>query len=57
MIKNNEIDEVITVDENKNETNKYLKPIIRYEYNIKIKRIVTKRVIYLNKNKNILNIL
>ena len=53
MIKNNEIDEVITIEENKNETNKDLKPIIRYEYDIEIKRIVTKRVIYPNKNKNI----
>ncbi len=31
MIKNNEIDEIITIEENKN-----LVPIIKYEYDIKI---------------------
>ena len=53
MIENNEIDEIITIEENKTEENKNLTPIIKYEYDIKIKRIVTKHIIYLNTNKNI----
>ena len=48
MIENNEIDEIITIEENKN-----LVPIIKYEYDIKIKRIVTKHIIYPDTNKNI----
>lgn len=53
MIKNNEVDEVITIEENKNSENKDLKPIIKYEYDIKIKRIVTKHIIYPDTKKNI----
>lgn len=53
MISDGEIDEVIVVEENKNENNKKFKPIIRYEYDIKIKRIVTKHVIYPDKEINI----
>lgn len=53
MIEAGEIDEVHVVEENKNEHNKTLKPIIRYEYDIKIKRIVTKHVIYPDKEMNI----
>lgn len=53
LIDNGEIDEVITIEENKNESNKFLKPIIRYEYDIKIQRIVTKHVIYPNNSKSI----
>ena len=53
MIANNEIDEIITIEENKTEENKNLIPIIRYEYDIKIKRIVTKRIIYPTKKQNI----
>ena len=53
MIDNGEIDEVIVVEENKTEENKKLKPIIRYEYDIKIQRIVTKHVIYPDKEINI----
>ena len=53
MIENNEIDEIITVEENKTEENKNLTPIIKYEYDIKIKRIVTKHIIYPNTKKNI----
>ena len=55
MISNGDIDEVIEVVENKNENNKHLKPIIRYEYDIKIKRIVTKHIIYPDKLTNITN--
>ena len=51
--KNKEIDEVITVEENKTEENKDLTPIIRYEYDIEIKRIVTKHIIYPAKKQNI----
>ena len=53
MINNNEIDEIITVEENKTEENKNLTPIIKYEYDIKIKRIVTKHIIYPDTKKNI----
>ncbi len=55
LISNGEIDEVITIEENKNNNNKYFTPIIRYEYDIKIKRIVTKHVIYPDKPSNISN--
>lgn len=53
MIKNNEIDEIITIEENKTKDNKNLTPIIRYEYDIKIKRIITKHIIYPDVKKNI----
>ena len=46
LISSGEIDEVIVVEENKNENNKNLKPIIKYEYDIQIERIVTKHLIY-----------
>lgn len=55
MINDGEVDKVIVVEENKNEHNKNFKPIIRYEYDIKIKKIVTKHVIYPNKKINIEN--
>lgn len=55
MIQNNEIDEIITVEKNKNDENKNLTPVIRYEYDIKIKRIVTKYIIYPDVNTNIKN--
>ena len=55
MITDGEIDEVVVVEENKNELNKNYKPIIRYEYDIQIKRIVTKHVIYPDKPTNIEN--
>ena len=55
MINNGEIDEIITIEENKNKNNKNLTPIIRYEYDIKIKRIVTKYIIYPDKQINISN--
>jgi len=50
MIKNNEVDEVITIEENKTETNKILPPIIKYEYDIEIKRKVIKHIIYPDKS-------
>lgn len=53
MIENNEIDEIITIEENKTKENKNLTPIIKYEYDIKIKRIVTKHIIYPDVRKNI----
>ena len=55
MIKDGDIDEIIEIEENKNENNKNLKPIIKYEYDIKIKRIITKYIIYPDKKKNIKN--
>lgn len=56
MIKNNEIDEVITIEENKTEKNKNLTSIIKYEYDIEIKRKVTKYIIYPIQRKILLNI-
>lgn len=53
LIDDGEIDEIITIEENKNESNNHLTPIIRYEYDIEIKRIVTKHIIYPNKITNI----
>lgn len=53
MINNNEIDEVIVVEENKNDITKQYKPIIKYEYDIKIKKVVTKHIIYPDKPTNI----
>lgn len=53
MIENKEIDELIVIEENKNENNKNLKPIIQYEYDIEIKRIVKKHIIYPDKSLNI----
>ena len=53
MIKNNETDEVITIVENKTEENKNLTPIIKYEYDIEIKRKVIKYIIYPDIKKNI----
>lgn len=55
MIQKGEIDEIITIEENKNDKNKNFTPIIKYEYDIKIKRIVTKYIIYPNKSTNISN--
>ena len=53
LISSGEIAEVIVVEENKNENNKNLKPIIKYEYDIQIKRIVTKHLIYPDAKTNI----
>ena len=53
MISDGKIDEVIIVEENKNDNNKSLKPIIQYEYDIEIKRTVTKHIIYPDVKSNI----
>ncbi len=55
MINKGEIDEVIVIEENKNDNNQNFTAIIKYEYDIKIKRIVTKHIIYPNKLTNITN--
>ena len=55
MINNGEINEVIVIEENKNENNKYFNPIIRYEYDIEIRRIVKKHIIYPDVQTNIKN--
>ena len=54
MIENGEIDEIEIVIDNKNESNKHLKPIIRYEYDIKIVRKVIKHIIYPTEQTNII---
>ena len=53
MINDGDIDEVVVIEENKNDNNKNLKPIIQYEYDIEIKRKVTKHVIYPDVKSNI----
>lgn len=55
LIANGEIDDIITVEENKNDNNKFYTPIIRYEYDVQIKRILTKHIIYPDKPTNISN--
>lgn len=55
MIEEGQTDEVIVIEKNKNDRNKALKLTIRYEYDIQIKKIVTKHVIYLDKSLNISN--
>lgn len=55
MINNGYIDEVVEIVENKTENNKYLKPIIKYEYDVKLKKVVTKHIIYPNNPTNITN--
>lgn len=54
MINNGEIDKIIEVEENKNEFNQNLTPIITYEYDIKIQKIVIKHITYPDKPTNIL---
>ena len=53
MINNGLIDKVITIEENKNSYNKNFKPIIRYEYDVEIKTIVKKHIIYPKQETNI----
>lgn len=53
MIDDGLIDEVIEIEENKNDKTKNNKPIITYEYDIKIKRIVTKHIYYSETNKEV----
>lgn len=48
MIDDGLIDEVIEIEENKNN-----KPIITYEYDIKIKKIVTKHIYYPETNNEV----
>lgn len=55
LINDGEIDEVVVIEENKNENNKNFTPIIRYEYDIEIKRIVKKHIIYPDRPINIQN--
>ena len=53
MIKDGQIDEVISIEENKNEFNRNYKPIIKYEYDIKITKVVYKHIIYPDKPTNV----
>ena len=53
MIDNKEIDEVITVEENKNELNKNNTPIITYEVDVQIKKVLIKHVYYPDEPQNI----
>ena len=53
MVDNKEIDEVITIEENKNELNKNNTPIITYEVDVQIKRVLIKHVYYPDEPQNI----
>lgn len=53
MISNGDIDEVIVIEENKNDNSKNFKPIIQYEYDIELKRKVIKHIIYPDVKSNI----
>ena len=53
LIADGEIDEVRTVEIGKTETNKNLEPIIKYTYDLEIKRIVTKTLYYPNTDINV----
>ena len=55
MIENGKIDEVITIEENKTELTKNNTPIITYEYDIQIKKVVIKHVYYPNEQTNIIS--
>lgn len=53
MIDDGLIDEVIEIEENKNNNTKNNKAIITYEHDIKIKRIVTKHIYYSETNNKV----
>lgn len=53
MIKEGLVDEIIEIEENKNDSTKNNNPIITYEYDIKIKRIVTKHIYYPNNSHEV----
>lgn len=53
MIENKEIDEIITVEENKTKQTEKNTPIITYEIDIQIKKILIKHVYYPNEPQNI----
>ena len=54
MIEKGEIDEVITIEENKTKLTANNKPIITYEYDIQIKKVVIKHVYYPETPRNII---
>lgn len=49
LIADGEIDEVKIIEIGKTEANKFLKPIIKYTYDLEIKKVVTKTIYYPNK--------
>ena len=55
MIKNKEIDKIITVEENKNKLTENNTPIVTYEIDIKIEKILVKHIYYPNKPQNVIS--
>jgi len=53
LIETGKIDEVRTIEIGKTENNKNMKPIVKYTYDLEIKRIVTKTLYYHNKEINV----
>ena len=55
MIENKEIDKIITVEENKNKLTRNNTPIITYEVDIRIEKILIKHVYYPNEPQNVIS--
>ncbi len=55
MIENKEIDKIITIEENKNKLTENNTPIITYEIDIKIEKVLVKHVYYPNEPQNIIS--
>lgn len=53
MVDNKEFDKIVTIEENKNELTKNNVPIITYEVDIKIEKILIKHIYYPETSKNI----
>lgn len=55
MIEKGEIDEIITVEENKTKQNEKNSPIVTYEVDIQIKKVLIKHIYYPDSPKNIIS--
>ena len=55
MIENKEIDRIITVEENKNKLTEKNIPIITYEIDIRIEKVLVKHIYYPNKPQNVIS--
>lgn len=53
MIENKEIDRIITVEENKNKFTENNTPIVTYEIDIRIEKVLIKHIYYPNEPQNI----
>ena len=55
MVENNEIDRIITIEENKTKLTENNTPIVTYEIDIRIEKILVKHVYYPNEPQNIIS--